>query len=1029
MSRFFTALLVLVFFAFDISAQDFSEDFEDLSFRYVGPSRGGRVTAVAGHRATPRTFFMGATGGGVWKTTDAGANWNNVSDGFFETGSIGSIDVADTNPDLVWVGTGSDGIRSNVIIGRGIYKSVDGGETWEYKGLRDGGQLGSVVIHPTNPEVVYVAALGSPFGSNPERGIYKTQDGGDTWNHVLFVSDKTGGVDIELDPSNPDVIYAAMWRAERKPWTIISGDHGEEDGVYVSRDAGVTWQRKTVGLPTDLIGKIDFAVSADDPSRVYALVETDPEREGLYRSNDRGETWHLVNTYRSLMDRPFYYTNIDANPSNADHLYVNSTGYFESEDAGLNWSRRSTPHGDNHDMWINPDDSNIFIQSNDGGANVTLDGGATWSTQKNQPTAELYQVDVDDRNPYWLYAGQQDNSTIAVPSNSTGNRQGGPESYWEAVGGCETGPAVPKPGDADIVFSNCKGRFYQYSRRTGQSRNYYVGAANMYGRNPAELKIRFQRTVPIEVSPHDPNVVYHGSQYVHKTVDGGETWLTISPDLTAFRPERQMVSGSPITRDVTGEEHYSVLYAIEESPVQEGVIWTGANDGPVFLTKDGGTTWTNVTPTNMPPEGRIQSIDASPHAAGTAYVAGYRYLLNDFEPYIYKTDDFGATWIRLTDGANGIAIDTPVRVVREDPHRQGMLFAGTEYGFYVSMNDGGEWHRFDSGLPASPITDIRINKGDIVLSTMGRGFWILDDISSLRSFTSSDEAQLVKPRATFRSRRFARGGGPAAPQYASAGVKLDYFLPADMEGDVSLVISQNGKPIREYKNTPASEGRTPDQGMRAPRGRSAGNKALESTKGMHRFVWDMRVDGPEDENGKKTRGPLAVPGSYSASLQVGDWTAEQPIDLLIDPLVEAEGIGIDDLIAQHEFNWKMAELSAEARALTSKVKALLENVPSEAEIKEKGNRDRRRRLPDVSNSPTDELNYVLSQLETDNSDSYPPPMLLSQIGYLGSMTSSADQRPGNEAYVRFDELRRELTMLSDRAQIAEQAIHEAQNKE
>jgi len=1023
MSRFLAAFVVLFFLAFNSAeAQDFASQFDDLDFRYVGPSRGGRVTAVAGHRANPRTFFMGATGGGVWRTKDAGSNWHNVSDGSFETGSIGSIDVADSDPEIIYVGTGSDGIRSNVIIGRGLYKSADGGDSWEFKGLRDMGQLASVVVHPTNPQVVYVAALGSPFGPNPERGVYKTVDGGDTWSQILHVSDETGAVDIELNPANPEVVYAAMWRVERKPWTIISGDDGSEDGIYISRDGGGSWDKKSEGLPQNLIGKIDFAVSAADPSRLYALVETSPEEEGLYRSNDEGQTWHLVSNYRPLMDRPFYYTNIDADPTNADILYVNCTGFYKSEDGGENWIRMSTPHGDNHDMWINPDNPDVWIQSNDGGANVTQDGGETWSTQKNQPTAELYQINVDDREPYWLYAGQQDNSTIAVPSNATGNRVGGPESYWEAIGGCETGPAVPKPGDSDIVFSNCKGRFYQFSRRTGQSRNYYVGAANMYGRNPAELAYRFQRVVPIEVSPHDANIVYHGSQFVHKTADGGENWETISPDLTSFRAERQVVSGGPITRDITGEEHYSVLYTIEESPVEAGVIWTGSNDGPVHVTRDGGQTWTDVTPSEMPPEGRIQHIDPSPHAAGTAYVAGYRYLLNDFEPYVFKTDDFGATWTRLTDGTNGIAIDTPVRVVREDPVRQGMLFAGTEYGFYVSLNDGMSWARFDAGIPATPITDIKIYRGDIAVSTMGRGFWVLDNIEPLRQLNTDAENQFFQPRDTYRTRRSSRRGGPAAPQYASAGVQLDYFLTPGSEGDVTLEILEAGNVVRRYFNEKETSGQQGEQGMRNPPGRTSGSAGLDDSVNLHRFVWDMRIDGPKRQNGESTRGPLAPPGVFTARLKVGEWTQERTFNLLIDPAVEAEGITQDDLEEQFMFNYRVAVLSHNARSLLERIDELLENAPEEMEEEAEPRRDRRRRLSGSETDPIADLNAVRSDLVTDNSDSYPPPMLMSQIGYLSGMVSGADQRPGNYAYSRFEELNEWLQQLEERVSASSDAL-------
>ena len=1029
MHRVFLPLLLcsLFFFVQPSAAQDsaeptLSDQFSDLSFRYVGPSRGGRVTAVAGHRSHPRTFLMGSTGGGIWKTTDGGANWRNTSDGYFETGSIGSIDIADSDPDIVYVGTGSDGIRSNVIIGRGLYKSTDGGETWEFKGLRNTGQIGAVVVHPTNPEVVWVAALGSPFGANPERGIYQTQDGGDTWTQKLFVSDQTGGIDLELHPTDPNTIYASMWRAERKPWTIISGDDGSEDGIYVSRDGGDTWEMKTAGLPQHLIGKVDFAVTPADPSRVYALVETTPDQEGLYRSNDEGETWHMVSNYRPLMDRPFYYTNVDVDPVNPDRVFVNCTGFFVSDDGGKTWQRRSTPHGDNHDMWINPDDTDIWIQSNDGGANVTFDSGKTWSTQHNQPTAELYQVDLDDRDPYWLYAGQQDNSTIRVPSNSTGNRAGGPEAYWEAVGGCETGPAVPKPGDPDIVFSNCKGRFYQYSERTGQSRNYYVGGMNMYGRNPAELPYRFQRTVPIEVSPHDPNTVYHGSQFVHKTTDGGITWDTISPDLTAFRPERQVISGGPITRDITGEEHYSTLYTIEESPIQAGLIWTGANDGPVQVTRDGGETWTDVTPADLPPEGRIQHIDPSPHNPGTAYVAGYRYLLNDFEPYAYRTDDFGQTWTRLTDGSNGIPIDTPVRVVREDPIREGLLFAGTEYGLYVSMDDGGAWHRFDQGLPASPITDLRIYRGDVVLSTMGRGFWIMDRIASLRQLQSFETNVLLAPERVTMERRRARRGGPADPQYTSAGVVFDYWLSREMEADITLEIMQNGQVVRRYHNQGPVQPDAPDQGMRAPVAPPAPVAGLDTDQGLNRFVWDFYVNGPVRDNGDMTGMLRATPGVYQARLTVGPWQAEAAFELVPDPDVISEGVSEADLEEQYQLSWEIRELEGAAADLVERIDALLADAPDEVEPQETGRRDRRRRVAEAEANPVVELQEVRGQLVTDNSDSYPPPMLQSQIGYLRGMVTAADQKPGNDAYERFEVLKAEYTELLQRVDLAEDSL-------
>ena len=760
--------------------------FQDLTFRMVGPSRGGRSTAVAGHPDHVHTFYAGYTGGGVWKTDDAGMSWVPISDGFFETGSIGAIRVAPSNSDIVYVGTGSDGIRSNVIDGRGVYKSSDAGESWEHIGLREVGQIGAVEVHPHNPDIVYVAAMGKAFRPSPERGVYKTTDGGRSWDHILFTSDSVGAVDLELNPANPDEIYVAMYRGERKPWTIISGMEasGEEDGIWKSADGGATWDYLTNGLPSGLIGKIDLAVTPADPDRIYAVVETVEEEEGLYRSDDRGESWRLVSTQRGLMNRPFYYTNVDADPTDADVVYVNNEGFYKSTNGGSSFVRVSTPHGDNHDMWINPNHPEIFIQANDGGVNVTVNGAQSWSTQYNQPTAELYQVDLDDRFPYWIYAGQQDNSTIMVPSNppedgSTFGHQGN----WKAIGGCETGPAVPKPGDPTIVYSNCKGRFGRYSQLTGQEQQYYVWGGNLYGRNPRDLPYRFQRVAPIEVSPHNAGVIYHGSQYVHKTVDEGINWETISPDLTAFRPERQVVSGEPITRDITGEEHYSVLYVIEESPVQEGVIWTGANDGPVHVTRDGGANWTDVTPP-MPPEGRIQNIDPSPHDPAKAYVAAYRYLLGDFEPYIFKTEDYGQSWVRLTDGANGIPADYPTRVVREDPGTEGLLYAGTEFGIFISFDDGAHWQSFQKNLPVTPITDIRMNRGDMVISTMGRSFWVMDEVApllELRAGAAADGHHLFMPKNAYR----LRGGGgygfgprdPSAPQYSSTGANIFSIKP------------------------------------------------------------------------------------------------------------------------------------------------------------------------------------------------------------------------------------------------------------
>ena len=989
----------------DASAQEplsqVERTFRDLHYRSVGPSRGGRVTAVAGHATQPYTFYMGATGGGVWKTVDYGTTWRPISDGYFETGSIGSIRVAPSNPNIIYVGTGSDGIRSNVITGRGIYRSDDAGETWRRLGLVEMGQLGAVEVHPTNPDIAYVAALGNAWAKSPDRGVYRTRDGGRTWDQVLFTSDSVGAIDLEINTANPNEIYAGMWRGQRQPWTIISGMEAsaEEDGIWKSTDGGDTWRIVRTGLPTGLIGKVDLSVTADMPNRVYALVETTDPNEGLYRSDDFGESWQLMSNQDGLMNRPFYYTGVTADPTDGDHVYVNNEGYFESTDGGRTFERRQTPHGDNHDTWINSVNPLIQIQSNDGGANVTLDGGETWSSQYNQPTAELYQVDIDTQFPYWLYAGQQDNSTIRVPSNAPANASvGGHQGNWQEVGGCETGPSVPKPGDPDVVYSSCKGRFGRYSAATGQEKQYYVGFENLYGVNPAELEYRFQRTVPVEVSPHDPTVVYHGSQYVHKTTDDGVVWEQISPDLTAFPPERQMVSGGPITRDITGEEHYSVLYSIEESPVTPGVIWAGSNDGPVHVTRDGGRTWTNVTPP-MPSEGRVQTIDPSPHDAGRAYVAAYRTLLGDFTPYIYRTDDYGASWTLLTTGSNGIPSHHPTRAVREDTEREGLLFAGTEFGMYVSFDDGGRWQELQYNLPRTPITDIKVHDNDLVLSTMGRGFWIMDNISPLRAGVESATTggfTFLQPLDAYRLRGGGfggfGGGGPDEPQYSRPGAELDYMLGAVAQRVSVEILDAAGSVVRTYESGGSGARTEPAQEMRGPFLRQTGSATPTTHAGLNRFVWDLTVPGP---NGRG-RGPMVVPGTYTARLTVDGQSQTRSFGVLMDPRVVADGVTVADVQEQFDLGIEIRTAIEDADATIGRLEQAMERVAEGSEIE-------------------GQLKEIERALLTDETiSSYPQPMLRDQFQYLYGNSISADQEPGEDMYERLEVLVAELEQHKER---------------
>jgi len=946
--------------------------FDGLEYRCVGPTRGGRVTAVAGVAQRMGTFFMGATGGGVWKTEDYGQSWRNVSDGFFASPSIGAIRVAAGDPDLVWVGTGSDGLRSNVIPGKGVYKSTDGGSTWECMGLEKTGHIGAVEIHPADPDVVLVAAIGNAFAPNEERGVYRTRDGGATWERVFHISPTCGAVDVEFHPANPDVIYASMWEAERKPWTIVSG--GEQGGVWRSQDGGTSWHQLRGGLPSGVVGKSDLAVSFAAPDRLYVLMEA-LDGGGLYRSDDGGESFELVSQQRGLLDRPFYYCNIDANPRDADHVFVSATSYWESTNGGESFRRRSTPHGDNHEVWIHPDRPEVMIQCNDGGANVTHDGGETWSTQSNQPTAELYQVAVDDRTPYWLYAGQQDNSTIRVPSNPPYPNIGGATAFWEAVGGCETGPVVPKPGSPHIVYANCKGRFGVYNSRTGQEQQYYVGAANMYGHNPRDLAYRFQRVAPITVSPHDPDTVYHGSQFLHRTRDGGITWEQISPDLTAFEADKQVISGSPITRDITGEEFYSTLYEIAESPIEPGVLWVGANDGPIHVSRDGGETWTNVTPQDLGPGGRVQTIEPSAFEVGTAYACILRYQLGDPRPHVYRTEDFGATWTRIVEG---LPEDAPCRVIREDPGHSAVLYLGTEWGMFVSVDRGVSWHPFQQNLPVTPITDMVVHEGDLVVSTMGRSFWILDDISAVTVMGDIDlaESPLVFCAPEQIRRRGGRGGR-GVPEWSPAGMTIHFALPSDQERVALEIATDEGEVVRSFESSGPGQTTERGQGMRAPFSRQRGTARLPSTAGVHRIQWDFR-----DTSG--TAGLLALPGSYKARLRVdGDIVSEAPFTLTMDPELTAAGVTVKDLVAQRELMAAVAEARGRARELVRRLDAL-----------ERGDLDEVRAR---------DLAAVRARLVTSRG-TYQQPMAVDQLGYLGSMIGRADQRPGRDAYERLEQL-------------------------
>ncbi|MBT8397703.1 MAG: glycosyl hydrolase, partial [Gemmatimonadetes bacterium] len=688
---------------------------DGMEYRMVGPYRGGRVTAVTGIAEEPHTFLMGVTGGGVWKTDDAGHHWEPIADEYLTVGNIGAIDIADSDPNVIYVGTGSACIRGNVSVGRGIWKSLDGGDSWFFTGLPESGAVGSLVVHPDNPELVFVAALGHPFGKNPERGVYRSSDGGESWENVLFLNDSTGAVSLAMDPANPRILYAGMWRAERKPWTLISG--GPEGGLYKTTDGGDTWEKLGGGLPEGIVGKVTVTVSRANPRRVWAMVEAEPGN-GLYRSDDGGSTWTFLTNQSNLTGRAFYYHHVFADPGDENTVYVLNTRLFRSVDAGRTFELIPVHHGDLHDLWINPGNPEIFVIGDDGGAEVTLNGGRTFSGVYNQPTAELYDVVVDNGRPYRIYGSQQDNSTISVLAYRENNNLR-PQEQWQYAAGCEVGPVALDPDDPDVIWSGCYGGVINrmvVSRDVRRNVNLYPENQN---RAPKELKNRFQWVAPIVMDPLDPNTVYHASQFVNRTRDGGVTWETISPDLTTNTPEHQEFPGIPIHSDHTGVEVFNTIFSLVPSPHEAGTIWVGSDDGRVHITRDDGGSWTDITPPEMPRYATVNRIEVSPHSPARVFLAVQRYRMDDWRPYIFRTDDYGASWDLLTDGTNGIPVDHWTRVVREDDVQPGLLFAGTEFGVFTSFDDGAHWQPLQLNLPATPVTDMKVHQGDLVLSTQG----------------------------------------------------------------------------------------------------------------------------------------------------------------------------------------------------------------------------------------------------------------------------------------------------------------------
>ncbi len=761
--------------------------YQSLRFRFLGPYRGGRSGAVMGVADEPHTFYLGASGG-LYKTTNAGETWDNISDDDFEVSTIGAIAVAPSDANVVYVGTGQKTIRNNVSIGKGMYRSTDAGRSWKHIGLRDAGQIGRIRVHPDDPDLVYVAVIGNPFGRSETRGVFRSRDGGDNWEKILYLDNDTGSSELELDESNPRNLYATAWTVERKPWTIISG--GDEDGIYKSTDGGDTWKRLAGGLPESTMGKIGLTLSQSNPDKLYALVEADPEVAGLYISEDAGETWRLqeTNRGRNLYERSWYYTHIFVDPQNENLVYALAVGLFKSTDGGRTWERRSAPHGDYHDLWIKPNDSDILAISDDGGVQVTLDQMETWTTYLNQPTAEIYNIFVDNLFPYHVYGSQQDNSTIRLPSRFLGALT--PYEYWRSVGGCESSHIGFDPDNPVEIYAGCySGEISRVNLETGDRQAIMVYPQWEFGLPASELKFCFNWNAPIRMSPHDQSIVYHTAQNVVRTRDGGHSWEVISPDLTTDDPETQVHSGAPITHEDTGGEIYNTIFAFEDSWYEEGLLWAGTDDGKVWVSRDNGGNWGDITPAGMPPRGTVNNIELSAHHPGRILAPVKRYMLDDWEPYVFATSDYGANWTRLTSGTNGIPADTPVRIVREDPEVRGLLYAGTEFGLYVSFDDGALWQRMQLNLPPIPITDMRVHQNDLVVSTQGRGIYILDDVTPLHrareahtALEGGAPAYLFEPRDTVPLFGGGFGGGPSrGGQNPPAGVQIFYGL-ADKTG-------------------------------------------------------------------------------------------------------------------------------------------------------------------------------------------------------------------------------------------------------
>ncbi len=996
--RHLFSILILIFSLGSqtfLNAQSISEtSYSNLEYRLIGPFRGGRSAAVAGVPNKPNLFYFGATGGGVWKTTDGGRAWENISDGFFG-GSIGAISVAQNDPNVMYVGGGEKTVRGNVSSGYGIWKSVDAGKTWEASGLKNSRHIPRIVIDPTNHDVVYAGVLGNIYKPTEDRGVYKSTDGGKTWKKTLFANANSGVVDLLIDPTNPRILYASTWRVQRTPYSLSSG--GDGSALWKSSDRGETWTEISTnkGFPKDTLGIIGVTVSPINNQRVWAMVEN-KDQGGLYRSDDGGKTWNNVNSDRSLRQRAWYYTRVYADTEDVNTVYVLNVNYHKSTDGGQSFESHNAPHGDHHDLWIAPENPKRMIIGDDGGAQVTYDGGETWSTYHNQPTSQFYRVTTDNHFPYRIYAAQQDNSTVRIPHRTDGWSIS--ESDWESTAGGESAHIAVDPENDDIVYGGSYGGFLtRINHKTGTERAINVWPDNPMGHGAEGMKYRFQWNFPIIFSKHNPNRLYTFSQNVHVTENEGQSWDIISPDLTRNDPEKLKSSGGPITQDNTSVEYYCTIFAAQESPLVEGLLWVGSDDGLIHVTQDGGKNWINVTPKGMPEWMMINSMEPSAFDAGTCYVAGTKYKTGDFSPYIYKTTDYGKTWKKIT---NGIHDEHFTRVVREDPNQKGLLYAGTETGMYISFNDGEDWKPFQLNLPIVPITDLTIKDNNLILATQGRSLWILDDLSLLHQLyvTKPNTNKLYKPKPTYRMDGGGRSGSKTSGANHPSGVMTYFNLENITEKDsISLTyFDKKGDTIQTFSNT-------------------SDKHKLKVENGLNQFTWDMIYEGAEKLDGMilwwaSLSGPKAVPGTYKVTLQVNDAFQTQDFEILPDPRAEST---VSDMQKQFEFIKDVNKTMDDAHKSIKKIR----NIKSQLSAFEKQYKDDERvsDLLEKSKNLREQFTEIEEALYQTKNRSGQDPLnfpirLTNKLGHLNALISMGDFAPTDQDVA----VKNELTQAIDK---------------